>query len=125
MMVLTLSCIWTSFKDKKMSLIGINLFIPEYLIPHFVSLTYLWQIFRGKKIVRCMAPGLLLLQRLYLILLAASLRSTESIISPTMTFFGQDLSSNDLDEVEINKYTVCLGIGPEHPQNLKMILQRL
>lgn len=56
--------------------------------------------------------------KLKLIQLAASLGSSESIICPTDTFFGQDLNADDKAAVGINKHTVRLSVGLEDVKDL-------
>ena len=55
---------------------------------------------------------------LKLIQLAASLGATESIICPTNTFFGVDLSPDDRHEMGINDYSLRLSVGLEDPEDL-------
>lgn len=56
--------------------------------------------------------------KLQLIQLAASLGSTETIICPTLLFFGLDLSAEDREAIGINSHTVRLSIGLEDPEDL-------
>ena len=56
--------------------------------------------------------------RLKLIQFAASLGSTESIICPSLPFFGTDLSLSDREEMGINPYSVRLSVGLENPEDL-------
>lgn len=56
--------------------------------------------------------------KLKLIQLTASLGSTESIICPTGTFFGTDLSLIDREEMGINSHSLRLSIGLEDAEDL-------
>lgn len=56
--------------------------------------------------------------KLNLIQFTASLGSSESIICPTQTFFGQDLNAQEKAEIGINTHTVRLSIGLEDPLDL-------
>ncbi len=56
--------------------------------------------------------------KLKLIQLAASLGSSESIICPTQTFFGQDLDAHDKNEIGINTHTLRLSVGLEDAKDL-------
>lgn len=56
--------------------------------------------------------------RLSLIQLTASVGSTESIICPTMTFFGQDLSPSDREALGINAFSLRLSVGLEDSSDL-------
>lgn len=64
-----------------------------------------------------------------LIQLAASLGATESIICPTQTFFGLDLSEKDREEMGINPRSLRLSVGLEDVedliQDLKQALDKL
>jgi cystathionine beta-lyase/cystathionine gamma-synthase len=53
-----------------------------------------------------------------LIQFTASLGSTESIICPTLLFFGLDLSDQDKLEMGINEYTLRLSVGLEDASDL-------
>ncbi|MGE3608080.1 MAG: PLP-dependent aspartate aminotransferase family protein [Bacteriovoracaceae bacterium] len=53
-----------------------------------------------------------------LIQLTASVGSTESIICPTLFFFGQDLSLEDRESLGITPYTLRLSIGLEDASDL-------
>ena len=55
---------------------------------------------------------------LKLIQFAASLGATESIICPTHTFFGLDLSENDKKEMGINSHSLRLSVGLEDAEDL-------
>lgn len=55
---------------------------------------------------------------LKLIQLTASIGSTESIICPSHTFFGQELSSEDKNQIGLNNYSLRLSIGLEDPKDL-------
>lgn len=55
---------------------------------------------------------------LKLIQFAASLGATESIICPTNTFFGLDLSETDKKEMGINSHTLRLSVGLEDAEDL-------
>lgn len=55
---------------------------------------------------------------LKLIQLAASLGSSETIIAPTQTFFGLDLTPEDRMAVGINTHTLRLSIGLEDPADI-------
>lgn len=55
---------------------------------------------------------------LKLIQLTASIGSTESIICPSHTFFGQELTSEDKNEIGLNNYSLRLSIGLEDPEDL-------
>jgi cystathionine beta-lyase/cystathionine gamma-synthase len=57
--------------------------------------------------------------KLNLIQLAASVGSTESIICPTLQFFGLDLSTDEREELGINPFTVRLSVGLEDLKDLK------
>ncbi len=56
--------------------------------------------------------------RLELIVLAASLGSTESLICPTQTFFGTDLPLEDRLAMGINTHSIRLSVGLEDAQDL-------
>lgn len=56
--------------------------------------------------------------KLKLIQLAASLGSSESIICPTQTFFGQDLNAQDKAEIGISTHTLRLSVGLEDAKDL-------
>lgn len=56
--------------------------------------------------------------KLKLIQLAASLGSTETIICPTKTFFGADLSDSERQEIGINSFSLRLSVGLEGAQDL-------
>lgn len=56
--------------------------------------------------------------KLKLVQLTASLGSTESIICPTGTFFGTDLSPADREEMGINTLSLRLSIGLEDAEDL-------
>lgn len=56
--------------------------------------------------------------KLELIQLAASLGSTETIICPTQTFFGQDLNENDKKEMKINSFSLRMSVGLEEADDL-------
>lgn len=56
--------------------------------------------------------------KLELIQLAASLGSTETIICPTQTFFGQDLNESDKQGMKITSYSLRMSVGLEDPQDL-------
>lgn len=56
--------------------------------------------------------------RLSLIQLAASLGSTETIICPTQTFFGLDLSEKERSEIGINSHSLRLSVGLEEPEDI-------
>jgi cystathionine beta-lyase/cystathionine gamma-synthase len=56
--------------------------------------------------------------KLNLIQIAASLGATESIICPTQTFFGLDLSIVDREEMGINPYSLRLSIGLEDTRDI-------
>jgi cystathionine beta-lyase/cystathionine gamma-synthase len=56
--------------------------------------------------------------RLSLIQLAASIGSTESIICPTLAFFGADLAPAELTEMGLNAYSLRLSVGLEDPADL-------
>jgi cystathionine beta-lyase/cystathionine gamma-synthase len=62
--------------------------------------------------------------KLKLIQLAASLGSTESIICPTQTFFGQDLAANEKKEMGINAHSVRLSVGLEDTRDLLADLEQ-
>lgn len=55
---------------------------------------------------------------LKLIQFAASLGSSETIIAPTQTFFGLDLSPEDRAAVGINTHTLRVSIGLEDPADI-------
>lgn len=56
--------------------------------------------------------------KLELIQLAASIGSTESIIAPTLTFFGLDLRPEEREKMGINTHSVRLSIGLEDVQDI-------
>ena len=56
--------------------------------------------------------------KLNVIQLAASLGSTESLICPTQTFFGLDLSEKDRKEMGISPYSLRLSVGLEDIDDL-------
>ena len=56
--------------------------------------------------------------KLNLIQIAASLGATETIICPTETFFGVDLSKEEKEEMGINKFSLRISIGLEDPVDL-------
>jgi cystathionine beta-lyase/cystathionine gamma-synthase len=56
--------------------------------------------------------------KLKLIQLAASVGSTETIIAPTMAFFGLDLSHVEREEMGLNNYSLRISIGLEDPNDL-------
>lgn len=55
---------------------------------------------------------------LKLIQLTASIGSTESIICPSHTFFGQDLTAEDKKEMGLNSHSLRLSIGLEDPEDV-------
>ena len=55
----------------------------------------------------------------------ASLGSPETLVSPTLQFFGDDLSEEARREMGINNYTVRLAVGLEHPDDIKTELERM
>lgn len=57
-------------------------------------------------------------QRLKLIQLAASIGSTESIICPTLSFFGMDLSPDERKEMGISTHSLRLSVGLEDASDL-------
>jgi cystathionine beta-lyase/cystathionine gamma-synthase len=65
--------------------------------------------------------------QLKLISFAVSLGSTESIICPTLKFFGEDLSLEDRSEMGINDFSIRLSIGIEDVNDiindLKQVLE--
>jgi cystathionine beta-lyase/cystathionine gamma-synthase len=56
--------------------------------------------------------------RLKLIQFTASVGSTESLICPTLMFFGDDLSKAEADALGINQHSLRLSVGLEHPDDL-------
>lgn len=56
--------------------------------------------------------------RLKLIQFAVSLGSTETLIAPTHTFFGDDLTEKDKTAMGINKYSLRLSIGLEDAKDI-------
>lgn len=56
--------------------------------------------------------------KLKLIQLAASLGAAESIICPTLTFFGLDLSEEDKKAIGINSHTLRLSVGLESSSDI-------
>lgn len=56
--------------------------------------------------------------KLQLIQLAVSLGSTETLICPTLTFFGDDLRESDCQEMGISEFSLRLSIGLEDPEDL-------
>lgn len=57
-------------------------------------------------------------RRLQLIQLAASIGSTESIICPTLSFFGGDLSDEERKDMGISSHSLRLSIGLEDTRDL-------
>jgi cystathionine beta-lyase/cystathionine gamma-synthase len=55
----------------------------------------------------------------------ASLGSPETLVSPTLNFFGDDLSEDLQREMGINQFTVRLAVGLEHPEDIKAELDRM
>ncbi len=55
---------------------------------------------------------------LKLIQLTASIGSTESIICPSNTFFGQELSPEEKMEMGLNTHSLRLSVGLEDPEDL-------
>lgn len=62
--------------------------------------------------------------KLELIQLAASLGSTESIIAPTLTFFGTDLTVQEREPMGINTHSVRLSVGLEDSEDIINDLKR-
>lgn len=56
--------------------------------------------------------------RLKLLQFTASVGSTESLICPTLMFFGDDLNASDKMEMGINEYSLRLAVGLEHSQDI-------
>lgn len=56
--------------------------------------------------------------RLKIIQYAVSLGSTETLIAPTLTFFGDDLTDKDKESIGINKYSLRLSIGLEDAKDI-------
>ena len=56
--------------------------------------------------------------KLKLIQLAASLGSTESVIAPTLQFFGLDLSQDEREMMGLTPYSVRLSVGLEDAEDL-------
>lgn len=48
----------------------------------------------------------------------ASVGSTESLICPTATFFGDDLSAEEAKEMGHNNYSLRISVGLEHPEDI-------
>jgi cystathionine beta-lyase/cystathionine gamma-synthase len=57
-------------------------------------------------------------QKLKLIQYSVSLGSTESIICPSLIFFGDDLSPTDQEQMGLNKYSLRLSVGLEDVADL-------
>lgn len=56
--------------------------------------------------------------RLNVIQYAVSLGSTETLIAPTLTFFGDDLTDKDKNDLGINKYSLRLSVGLEDAKDI-------
>lgn len=56
--------------------------------------------------------------RLKIIQYAVSLGSTETLIAPTLTFFGDDLTDKDKVDIGINKYSLRLSVGLEDANDI-------
>lgn len=56
--------------------------------------------------------------RLNLIQFTASVGSSETLICPTLQFFGDDLSSEEADLLGINSHSLRISVGLEHPDDL-------
>lgn len=67
--------------------------------------------------------------QLKLINFAVSLGSTESIICPTLKFFGEDLSLEDRNHMGINDFSIRLSLGIEDVndiiEDLKQVLEKI
>lgn len=61
--------------------------------------------------------------RLKLIQFAVSLGSTETLICPTLTFFGEDLSEDDKREMGMSRHSLRLSVGLEDPEDIINDLQ--
>jgi cystathionine beta-lyase/cystathionine gamma-synthase len=62
--------------------------------------------------------------RVGLIQLAASLGSTESLIAPSLTFFGSDLPPDEAQKLLMTPYSLRLSVGLEEPEDLISDLQQ-
>ena len=62
--------------------------------------------------------------QLQIIQFSASLGSTESIICPTLAFFGIDLSPDERDLIGINSHTLRLSVGLEDVEDLIQDLEQ-
>lgn len=62
--------------------------------------------------------------RLELLQFTASVGSSESLICPTLMFFGDDLSSDEAKALGINTHSVRLSIGLEHPDDIVADLRK-
>jgi cystathionine beta-lyase/cystathionine gamma-synthase len=56
--------------------------------------------------------------RVKLINFTASVGSIESLLCPTLMFFGDDLPEGDRQEMGLNKYSLRLSVGLEHPDDI-------
>jgi cystathionine beta-lyase/cystathionine gamma-synthase len=56
--------------------------------------------------------------RVKLLQFTASVGSSESLICPTLMFFGDDLSQDEAKALGINAHSVRLSIGLEHPDDI-------
>lgn len=56
--------------------------------------------------------------RLKMIQFTASLGSTETLICPTLLFFGLDLNENERNEMGINNHSLRLSVGLEDPKDI-------
>lgn len=62
--------------------------------------------------------GLAFCHRMKLLQFTASVGSAESLICPTLMFFGDDLSAEEAKALGINAHTVRLSVGLEHPDDI-------
>jgi cystathionine beta-lyase/cystathionine gamma-synthase len=56
--------------------------------------------------------------RLHLLHFTASVGSTESLICPSLNFFGEDLGPDDRAEMGLNSYSLRLAVGLEDAQDI-------
>jgi cystathionine beta-lyase/cystathionine gamma-synthase len=62
--------------------------------------------------------GLSLCHRMNLMAFTASVGSAETLICPTLSFFGDDLSAEESKAMGINPYSLRISVGLEHPDDL-------
>jgi methionine-gamma-lyase len=56
--------------------------------------------------------------KLNLVQFAVSLGATETLIAPTLQFFGDDLNENEREAIGITKYSIRLSVGLEDAQDI-------